>query len=165
MSHRSRWLLPCLLAPLFAPAAFSQTPQPATEEPPDCSPAVADTVGLRTAKATLYYAMVGRAIAEGFNRQPGHDAHKLQAVCSQGSSENVQKLSEDWKNVPFAIVQSDVAHAAWYAHPGLEKCPERDHPPVAESTKLFACSSSNPRCARPALITPLYVEAIHVLIR
>jgi len=135
------------------------------EEPPDCSPAAADRVGLRTAKAKLYYAVVGRAIADGFNRQPGHDAHKLQAVCSQGSSENVQKLSEDWKNVPFAIVQSDVAHAAWYAHPRLEKCPERDHPPVSQSTELFACTSSNRRCARPALITPLYVEAIHVLIR
>jgi len=166
MSHRGRWLLPCVLAPWFAAGAFSQTPQPPTE-PPDCSPAVADTVGLRTAKAKLYYAVVGRAIANGFNRQLGPDAHKLQAVCSEGSSENVQKLSEEkeWKNVPFAIVQSDVAHAAWYGHPRLEKCPERDHPPASESSELFVCSSSNRHCARPALITPLYVEAIHVLIR
>jgi TRAP-type uncharacterized transport system substrate-binding protein len=126
---------------------------------------VADGVGLRTAKAKLYYAVVGRAIADGYNKQSGRDAPKLQAVCSQGSSENVQKLSEDWKNVPFAIVQSDVAHAAWYAHPRQEKCPERDHPPVSESTELLVCSPSNGRCARPALITPLYVEAIHVLIR
>jgi len=160
MSHRSRWLLPCLLVPLFAPAAFSQMPQPA-----DCSPAVGDTVELRTAKAGLYYALVGRAIADGFNKQPAHDGHKLQAVCSQGSSENVEKLSEDWRKVPFAIVQSDVAHAAWYGHPHLEQCPEGDHPPVSESADVHVCSPSNPRCARPALITPLYVEAIHVLIR
>jgi hypothetical protein len=99
MSHRGRWLLPCVLAPWFAAGAFSQTPQPSTGEPPDGSPAVADTVGLRTAKSKLYYAVVGRAIANGFNRQLGPDAIPI-GVCRASqvflnpSDEKVGRIQE-----------------------------------------------------------------------
>jgi TRAP-type uncharacterized transport system substrate-binding protein len=164
MPGRSRWLLACVFAPLFTVACFAQTPPPAAKEP-DCSPLKGDTLVLRTATSGLYYDLVGQSIALGFHKQKANDVPDIEAVCSLGSAKNVRNLSENWKTTPFAIVQSDVAHAEWYGHPRLDACPGRDHPRGSESAGQSVCNSSELGCARPTLITPLYIEAIHVLIR
>jgi len=122
-------------------------------------------LGLRTAKFGLYYDLVGQAIASGFNKQEGEKKLHIQAICTRGSADNIQNLSRNSTDAPFAIVQSDVAHAAWYGHPRLDTCPKRDHTGGSESEVWLVCQHSRRGCARPAVITPLYVEAIHVLIR
>jgi TRAP-type uncharacterized transport system substrate-binding protein len=164
MPHGGRWLLACVFVPLFTSAGFAQTPEPPTNEP-DCTRLAGGALGLETAKSGLYYDLVGRAIALGFNRQKANDVRNIQAVCTRGSAENVQNLGENRKDTPFALVQSDVAHAAWYGHPRLDACPGHDHTGGSESADLLVCQPSRQRCARPALITPLYVEAMHILIR
>src|SRR6516165_9132704 len=92
MPNRSRWLLACILAPLFTSAVYSQTPQAVPNEP-DCSQLKAGALGLRTAKSGLYYDLVGQAIASGFNKQENEKKLKIQAICSRGSAENIQNLS------------------------------------------------------------------------
>ena len=145
-----RWLRTCVLAPLFVSACLAQAPSKI-----DCPKRDQNTIELRTAKAGLYYNLVGQAIAESFNKQNASNVPTIQAVCSQGSTENIQKLGNSTATL-FAIVQSDVAHAAWYGHPWLESCPSV-HDQDFALTELPVM--------RPGVITPLYTEAMHILLR
>jgi TRAP transporter TAXI family solute receptor len=145
-----RWLRTCVLAPLFISPGLAQAAPNI-----DCPPYDQTAIKLRTAKGGLYYNLVGRAIAESFNKQKASDVTSVQAVCSQGSAENIQKLGNTTGTL-FAIVQSDVAHAAWYGHPWLESCPEV-HDQNLALTEL--------PLMRPGVITPLYTEAMHILLR
>jgi len=97
----------CVLALLFVSSGLAQTPSVA-----DCPPHDQNALELKTAKGGLYYNLVGRAIAESFNKQKASKLAKIHAACSQGSAENIQKLGSTTGTM-FAIVQSDVAHAAW----------------------------------------------------
>ncbi len=166
MLSRDRWLLAHLFALLFVSAAFAQTPHPQAAEA-DCSThEKPDALVLKTATTGLYYDLVGRGIATSFSAQKADNIPKIQAVCGLGSAENIQKLGEN--SISFAIVQSDVAHAAWYRHPRLETCPGRDQTDPSHSSEPFLCQPGEPRCpqnARPVVLTPLYIEAMHILIR
>jgi uncharacterized protein len=173
MFHRSRCLLACVFVLLFASAGLAQTPQPARTER-NCSQNGENTLELRTAKFGLYYDLVGQAIAKFFNskelenKEMGNNIRHIQAVCGGGSAENIQKLSENENPIPFAIVQSDVAHAAWYWHPRTETCPGQEQTNGSPSSDLFVCRPADPTCTRsirPVVITPLYVETMHILIR
>ena len=166
----SRWFLACVLVLLLASAGLAQSSQPTTTER-DCSQHDEKKLELRTAKFGLYYDLVGRAIAQSFNRfkeEKRSAIPPIEAVCGKGSAENIQMLSENAHPIPFAIVQSDVAHAAWYRHPRMEKCPGQTQARESPLSDLFVCQRSNPHCTRstkPVVITPLYVEAMHILIR
>jgi TRAP-type uncharacterized transport system substrate-binding protein len=157
-----RCLRTCVFALLFVSAGLAQTPSRI-----DCPPHEQNAFELRTAKAGLYYNLVGRAIAESFNQQNATKAIRLQAVCSQGSAENIQKLGNTTSTL-FAVVQSDVAHAAWYGHPWLESCSGHDQNVAVAPSDGVACQLSEPGCSknmRPGVITPLYTEAMHILLR
>lgn len=143
------WLVPAALAQ--APAIDRECPKPEK-----------DTLELRTAKAGLYYNLVGRAIEGTFNRKKPPDVPKLLATCGAGSTENVQRLAR--KETAFAIVQSDVAHAAWYGHPRLEMCTGQSTVESSSAPQPLVCMNE-PGCSRPVVITPLYVEAVHILVR
>ncbi len=168
MLPRVRWLLPCLIALLFGSSALAQTPQPSSH--PDCSKAeTPNALVLKTATTGLYYDLVGQAIATAFTKKKADDLPKIEAVCGLGSAENIKELGNN--RISFAIVQSDVAHAAWYGHPRLETetCREREQAARVHPTELFLCRPGDPDCplspGRPAVLTPLYVEAMHILIR
>ena len=144
------WLAPAALAQ--APAIDRECPKPEN-----------DALELRTAKAGLYYNLVGRAIEETFNSKKPRQIPKLLATCGAGSTENVQRLAS--RETAFAIVQSDVAHAAWYGHPRLEMCPAQSTVATSSAPQPLVCDMTEPGCSRPAVITPLYVEAVHILVR
>jgi TRAP-type uncharacterized transport system substrate-binding protein len=157
-----RCLRTCVLPLLFVPAGQAQTPSEI-----DCPKNEQNALELRTAKPGLYYNLVGRAIAESFDKQNTNKAINVQAVCSQGSAENVQKLGNKAGTL-FAIVQSDVAHAAWYGHPWLESCSGHEQNFAEAPSDEVACRLSEPDCSknmRPGVITPLYTEAMHILLR
>jgi TRAP-type uncharacterized transport system substrate-binding protein len=163
MLTRSHLLLTSVVALLFFSTSLAQTPA----KEGDCSRHERNTLELRTGKAGLYYDLVGSAIEKSFNKQKASDIPKIKAVCGRGSAENIQELGES--AIPFAIVQSDVAHGAWYGHPRMEACPERGHAAGVFPSDVSVCDVSEPGCARktsrPVVITPLYSEAMHILIR
>jgi TRAP transporter TAXI family solute receptor len=107
---------------------------------------------LLTGKAGLNYDIVGHAIADTYNREAPPD--KQITVCpSEGSLQNVQKLSSN--DATFALVQSDVAHAVWLNHPLLKG----DDPCFPISAALQEGSE------QLQLITPVYTEVLHILLR
>jgi uncharacterized protein len=65
-------------------------------------------------------------------------------LCVQTTDRNLDNVAElEAGNVDFAIGQSDVAHDAWYGHP-----PKFHH-----------------RAAGVQIVMPLYLEAVHILLR
>ncbi len=106
-----------------------------------------------TGPSGLNYDMVGRAIVNAYNTQHP-DQQPLVACTDDGSIESVQLLSAG--KAAFAIVQSDVAHSAWFHHPlPSAKTPSSPCP-------LAPCADGRYEIR---LIVPLFTEAIHVLIR
>ena len=107
---------------------------------------------LLTGARGLNYDIVGRAIAEAYNKTVPPD-EQITPCRSEGSLQNVQKLASN--EATFALVQSDVAHAVWFNHPVLKG----DDPCFPISAKLQDESE------RLQLITPLYTEVLHILVR
>src|SRR5580704_12103327 len=104
----SRCLLVSVLACFCAATAPSQAAQTPTTEP-DHPAHEKPSLRLKTATPGLYYDEVGRAIAKSFNNSKPSEIPRIEVVSSRGSAENIQTLGEN--TIPFAIVQSDVAHA------------------------------------------------------
>jgi TRAP-type uncharacterized transport system substrate-binding protein len=109
----------------------------------------------------LNYYEVGQAIANAFNRDRAPQ-DQLVACPSDGSIENVKQLTAG--KAAFALVQSDVAHSAWFEHPlhTLKKAP----PPCLLDTTKFPIPDPPPSYPhRVLLIVPLFTETVHVLVR
>jgi TRAP transporter TAXI family solute receptor len=91
-----------------------------------------------------YYYKVGNAIAAVLadkKAQPGQPSIQLEPVSTAQTSCNL--LGLETNHASFALVQSDVAHDAWFGHPPVR------HTPAKEI----------------ALVAPLYVEAVHIVVR
>lgn len=125
-----------------------------------CDLANSDYAGHRllSGEPGLNYYEVGQAIANAFNRDRAPQ-DQLIACPSDGSIENVRQLSAG--KAAFALVQSDVAHSAWFAHPlhTFRKVPPS--PCFVDSPKFPP--PSNPH--HVLLVVPLFTEAVHVLVR
>jgi TRAP transporter TAXI family solute receptor len=149
MSRKALWCF-------FVLAAFSLLdPAVARAEDDDseCHTEAPTKLILFTGKHGFNYNIVGRAIAEAYNEQAPPPDKLIVACSSDGSLENVQKLSAH--KATFALVQSDVAHAVWFSHPllmGDDRCNPIPTPLQDDSEQL-------------QLITPLYTEVLHVLVR
>jgi TRAP transporter TAXI family solute receptor len=113
---------------------------------------------LLTGTHSGYYSRVGKAIAkvaeEQCQKASGSPCLRICAIENEQTLANIQKLAS--KQVDFAIVQGDVAHDAWYGHPlPLGKTlsgGKRENIPVEGVQDV-------------KLVTPLYVEAVHILLR
>ncbi len=107
---------------------------------------------LLTGRADGYYYKVGKAIADVAQEQcqnaPTSPCLRICAKESEQTLDNIQELAEKDDDVAFAIVQGDVAHDAWYAQPL----------PLAKKGKAVSLADVK-------LVTPLYVEAVHILLR
>jgi TRAP-type uncharacterized transport system substrate-binding protein len=139
------FLLVCLLlSPLAARADLDKV----------CLAAAPDH-RLLTGQSGLNYDQVGRAIVIAYNAQ--HLQQEPLVACpDDGSIESVQRLSKG--EAAFAIVQSDVAHSAWFHHPVLIK-----NPPLSPCTALPCKFPEGAHEIR--LIVPMFTEAVHVLVR
>jgi TRAP transporter TAXI family solute receptor len=98
---------------------------------------------------------VGQAIAKAFNKDRD-PRDQLVACVTDGSIDNVRLLAQH--QAEFAIVQSDVAHSAWYGHP------------LHTVTLSPSCVVSLPpdfpaNLNHLLLIAPLFTSAVHVLVR
>lgn len=144
-AYRFTFLLLSFLALPLAGYASSDDP---------CTPGAPSDAKLLTGEKGLNYDLVGQAIVKVYNRSAGSTYH-LVACNDGGSIESVEELSND--RAIFAIVQSDVAHTAWFSHPlftpttSKQTCPETSGFPPGPYNLL--------------LITPLYSEAVHILLR
>lgn len=113
---------------------------------------------LLTGSKSGYYSRVGKAIAkvaeEQCKKAPQSPCLRIFARENDQTLENIQMLAS--KQVDFAIVQGDVAHDAWYGHP------------LPLGKKLQGKKSENiavEGVQDVKLVTPLYVEAVHILLR
>jgi len=114
---------------------------------------------LLTGTQGLNYDLVGRAIVDAYNRDAPPDK-QITACSSEGSLDNLEKLLSSKrvsKDVAFALVQSDVAHAVWMNHPLLE---DKNEDRCFPLSGVIGDDSD-----RLQLITPLYVEVLHILVR
>jgi TRAP transporter TAXI family solute receptor len=99
---------------------------------------------LLTGPKTGYYFNVGNAIASVLadkKSQPYRPTLDLQPISTAQTACNL--LGLETNHAFFALVQSDVAHDAWFGHP-----PEG-----------YAAARGI------SLVTPLYVEAVHIVVR
>jgi len=135
----------CLKAWSAIPHADPSVSNPQTNQ--DCSPqdpAVAEQLLFLTGPQGGNYLKVGNAIAAVAS---AHGFSKLR-VCSVGQTFDNMRQIERTGGAAFALVQSDVAHAFWYGH----------------AQYLPQDGKSTPNSA-PYLVTPLYIEAVHILVR
>jgi TRAP-type uncharacterized transport system substrate-binding protein len=148
-------VLACLL--------LSPSAAPAAGDPCDPNNSAIASHRLLTGEPGLNYYEVGQAIANAFNKDRAPQ-DQLIACPSDGSIENVKKLTEG--KAAFALVQSDVAHSAWFEHPlhTLRKVPPP--PPCFVDTAKFPIPNTPPSHQhRVLLIVPLFTETVHVLVR
>ncbi len=107
---------------------------------------------LLTGRPDGYYYKVGKAIADVAQEQcknaPTSPCLRICAKESEQTLDNIQELAERDDDVAFAIVQGDVAHDAWYGQPL----------PLENKGKPVSF-------AEVRLVTPLYAEAVHILLR
>lgn len=118
---------------------------------------------LLTGEPGLNYYEVGQAIANAFNKDRAPQ-DQLIACPSDGSIQNAKELTAG--KAAFALMQSDVAHSAWFEHPlhTFRKVPPP--PPCFVDAAKFPIpipSPSHPH--RALLIVPLFTETVHVLVR
>src|SRR5437660_6032618 len=92
---------------------------------------------LLTGPATGYYYQLGKAIQKAALQRGLH----VCAVSVDNTIDNIVRLDDN--AAAFAIVQSDVAHDAWHGHGG--RFPVKLH--------------------NVKLVMPLYIEAVHILLR
>ena len=93
-----------------------------------------------------YYFKVGEAIVKVLGDQRNHTDHEtleVENVSTPQTSCNLLALST--RHADLALVQSDIAHDAWYGHPLGHIGP--------------------PQGVDISLVAPLYVESIHILVR
>jgi len=110
---------------------------------------------LLTGDRGLNFDEVGQAIVKAFNKD--RDSQDQLVACpTAGSIENVKRLAKG--DAAFAIVQSDVAHAVWFKH-HLDVSKKIE--PARPSDSLAVPLGPN----RLLLITPLFTQVVHVLIR
>jgi len=99
---------------------------------------------LLTGPTTGYYYMVGLAIssviADRTSRLDGKPL-EIQSISTEQTKCNL--LGLETKKTEFALVQSDIAHDAWFGHPPIRSTQAQDL----------------------TLVAPLYVEAVHIVIR
>ena len=109
----------------------------------------------------LNYYEVGQAIANAFNKDRAPE-DQIIACPSDGSIDNVRRLSAG--QAAFALVQSDVAHAAWFEHPVHTVKPVP--PPCFVATDKFPIPFP-PLTLKfhILLIVPLFTETVHVVVR
>ena len=140
---------------LFLFVSISMSPLAARADlDADCKKAEASH-RLLTGDHGLNYYEVGQAIVNAFNRDRDPQ-DKLVACTDAGSIENAKMLANG--QAAFALVQSDVAHTVWFKHPldGSKKIPPfRPGEPSAVPLGPFHL----------LLITPLFTQVVHVLIR
>ena len=106
-------------------------------------------VAAQTCDATLltgsengYYYKLGMAIRQVAARTK--DSNLNFNLCVQTTDRNLENMGQlEAGKVDFAIAQSDVTHDAWYGHP----------PKFKE------------RAADVRIVMPLYLEAVHILLR
>lgn len=105
----------------------------------ECQPS---DLRLLTGREGGYYDKVGKAIEQV--------ARKNQVnICAQSVLQTLLNIRELQENkAAFALVQSDLAHAAWYGHTNL--LPQQSFPQDFSRVKL---------------VMPLYIEAVHILVR
>jgi TRAP-type uncharacterized transport system substrate-binding protein len=99
---------------------------------------------LMTGPSTGYYYMVGKAISSVVAAKTSRTDGKpleIQAISSEQTKCNLIGLEA--KKTQFALVQSDIAHDAWFGHPPIRLTQAQDI----------------------TLVAPLYVEAVHIVIR
>jgi uncharacterized protein len=108
------------------------------------SSAVAQTCDAKplTGSKTGYSYKLGMAIRQVASTNDKRFHLNLCVFTTDENLDNIQRLEEG--EVDFAIAQSDVAHDAWYRHP----------PRFRDDTN-----------APVSLVMPLYLEAVHILIR
>jgi TRAP transporter TAXI family solute receptor len=93
---------------------------------------------LLTGSKNGYYYKLGMAIRQVADRT------KDLNLCVQTTDNNLENIKQlEAGKVDFAIAQSDAAHDAWYGHP-----PKFQH-----------------RAADVHIVMPLYLEAVHILLR
>jgi len=113
---------------------------------------------LLTGSKTGYYYQVGKAVEqvakEQCNKAPASPCIRICAKESGQTLDNILLLAN--KEVDFAIVQGDVAHDAWYGHP----LPLGRNLPGEKKENIAIEGVKNVK-----LVTPLYVEAVHILLR
>jgi TRAP transporter TAXI family solute receptor len=97
-----------------------------------------------TGSQSGYYYKVGNAIAAVLadkKAEPGQPSIQLQPVGTKQTRCNL--LGLETRHAAFALVQSDVAHDAWFGHPPVRSTPAKGI----------------------SLVAPLYVEAVHIVVR
>ncbi|MGA8221970.1 MAG: TAXI family TRAP transporter solute-binding subunit [Candidatus Acidiferrales bacterium] len=102
--------------------------------------------GLRllTGPTSGYYYMVGKAISAVVAAKTSRSEGKpldIEPISTEQTKCNL--LGLETKNTEFALVQSDIAHDAWFGHPPIRMTQAQDI----------------------TLVAPLYVEAVHIVIR
>jgi TRAP transporter TAXI family solute receptor len=99
---------------------------------------------LLTGPGTGYYFKVGNAItavlADG---RTGLDPQLLNIEAVSTAQTKCNLLGLETGHADFALVQSDIAHDAWYGHPPIRSTPTQEI----------------------TLVAPLYVEAVHIVVR
>jgi TRAP transporter TAXI family solute receptor len=99
---------------------------------------------LLTGPTSGYYYMVGIAIssvvAEKTSRSDGKPL-EIQPISTEQTKCNL--LGLETGNADFALVQSDIAHDAWFGHPPIRSTQAQD----------------------VTMVAPLYVEAVHIVTR
>jgi TRAP transporter TAXI family solute receptor len=94
--------------------------------------------------STGYYFKVGRAIASVLADGRSVVDPQLQTIEAISTAQTKCNLvGLETGNADFALVQSDIAHDAWFGHPPIRSKPTQEI----------------------TLVAPLYVEAVHIVIR
>jgi TRAP transporter TAXI family solute receptor len=99
---------------------------------------------LLTGPGSGYYFKVGKAIASVLADGRGGLDPQLQNIEAISTAQTkCNLLGLETGQADFALVQSDVAHDAWYGHPPVRLTPSEEI----------------------TLVAPLYVEAVHIVVR
>ena len=143
--HLLLWFVFCLKAWPATPAAEPYVSNAGISQ--DCSPqgpTVAERLLFLTGPEGGNYLKVGSAIADVAS---AHGFSKLRVCRVSQTFDNMRKLVNPG-GAAFALVQSDVAHAFWYRH-----------------ARYFPQNGKSTQSLEPYLVTPLYIEAVHILVR
>lgn len=143
--HLKLWLFAGLVSAFQS--AYAGPKRPVDPFNGVCSETTPSYHTLITGAEDGYYYKVGRAIALVAYEQCKQGLSSCVYICAEPSDQtldNFKRLAN--KEADFAIVQGDVAHDVWFHHPLRGNGEKIDD----EHVKL---------------VTPLYVEAVHILLR
>jgi TRAP transporter TAXI family solute receptor len=91
-----------------------------------------------------YYYFVGKAVSDVVAEKTGQDqgtALEIEPIATAQTTCNLLGLEAG--KADFALVQSDIAHDAWFGHPPVRSAPAQNI----------------------SLVAPLFVEAVHIVVR